>query len=77
MEMEEDVEFYENTLLYALLLRRRCLRREGRKKGRKIWVKHVSQQRRKKGAFTQLIKEMRHSDREEYFRLVNFLVEVK
>ena len=46
----EDVEFHENILLYALLLlllRRRRLRREEKKKARKIWVKHVFQQRRK------------------------------
>ena len=76
MEMEES-EFYENILLYALLLRCRRLRREGTKKARKIWLKHVFQQRRKKGAFTELIKEMRRTNREEYFRLVPFLVEVK
>ena len=72
MEMEES-EFYENILLhYALLLRRRRLRREGTKKARKIWVKHVFQQRRKKGAFTQLIKEMRRTDREEIFQVSSF-----
>ena len=67
-----DEETFENILLFAMLLRRRRFRREQAKKPRKVWVKTMFKLRRKKGAFTQLVKEMRRSDREEYFRLVPF-----
>ena len=57
--MEElDDEFYENILLFSLLLHRRHLRCEWTKKPRKIWIKNVFKQRRKNEAFTHLVKQM-------------------
>ena len=56
----------EDMLLCVPLPRRRRLRRE--QKARKIWVKKMLTLRKKKGAFSNLIKEMRVSDREAHFR---------
>ena len=54
-------------LLLMLLLRPRQLRQE-RKISRKVSVRNMLKMRRKKGAFQNLIKEMRTSDREAYFK---------
>ena len=51
----------EDMLLCVLLLRRRRLRREQK-------AKKMLTLRKKKGAFSNLIKEMRVSDREAHFR---------
>ena len=63
MEVTEE----EEMLLLFLLLRRRRLQRE-RKMKRKVWVKKMLTLRKKKGAFANLVKEMRVSDREAHFR---------
>ena len=60
---EED----EAMLLLMMLLRRRRLQRE-RKVFRKVWVKRMLKLRRKQGAFENLVKEMRASDREAHFK---------
>ena len=58
----------EEMLLLILLLRRRRIRREQKASQRKVWVRKLLRLRRKKGAFQNLIREMRISDRESHFR---------
>ena len=52
---------------FYVILRRR-LKRKKRKKLRTAWVREIYQQREEKGAYTQIIQELRLSDREHHFR---------
>lgn len=65
MDLDEVEE--EDMLLMTLLFRRRRLRRE-RKVSRRMWVRDMFKLRKKKGAFENLVQEMRTSDREAHFR---------
>ena len=42
-------------------------RRDRRRKSRKVWVRKMYKERKEKGAYVNLIKEMRISDREAHF----------
>ena len=58
-------------LLLMLILRRKRTFKEVKnikKKGRKVWVKKIFLKRKQQGAYCNLLKEMRISDRENYFR---------
>ena len=63
--MDED----EDMLLLLMLLRQRRLRRE-RHVSRKVWVKRIFTLREQKGAFQNLVKEMRATDREAHFKFL-------
>ena len=60
--MDEDEDM-------LLLLRQRRLRRE-RHVSRKVWVKRIFTLREQKGAFQNLVKEMRATDREAHFKFL-------
>ena len=61
----ESIEADEEMLLLTLMLKRR---RDRRRKSRKVWVRKMYKERKEKGAYVNLIKEMRISDREAHFR---------
>ena len=65
MEYVEEIEEDEDTLLLAMLL---SSRRRMRSRPRKQWAMRMYQQRKRKGAFRNLIQEMRRSDWEAHFR---------
>ena len=60
--------------LLILLLRRRR-RREQKASSRKVWVRKLLRLRRTNGAFQNLIREMRISDRESHFRFFRMSAE--
>ena len=62
----ESIEADEEMLLLTLMLKRR--RDRLRRKSRKVWVRKMYQERKEKGAYVNLVKEMRISNREAHFR---------
>ena len=64
---EMDTEDFELAVTAVILLRRVRKRRFKRKR-RKIWVGAIFKERKEKGAYYQLINEMRLNDREFYFK---------
>ena len=59
-------EEIEVALLALLILKSR--RRKQRNKKKSVWVKEIFRQREARGAYNQLVGELRLTDRESFFR---------
>ena len=55
-------------LALSLILKRRVSRRLKNKAKRRFWVRQIYQQREEKGAYHNIIQELRLFDRENHFR---------
>ena len=62
-----DTEDFELAVTAVILLRR-VRKRRFKRKPRKLWVRAIFKEREEKGAYYQLINEIRLNDREFYFK---------
>ena len=65
--MSVQIEEVELALL-AFMLAKRVKNRGKKNKKRSIWVKEIFLQREERGAYNQLVRALRITDRESYFR---------
>ena len=63
---EMDTEDFELAVTAVILLR--TVKKRFKRNRRKIWVRAIFKERKEKGAYYQLINEMRLNDREFYFK---------
>ena len=57
-------------LAYVIILRMRRRRRARNRKNRSFWVRELFRARDEKGAYTQIMQEIRLNDRESHFKYV-------
>ena len=65
-DMEEEILLQANLFL-LLVLKRRQLKLQNRRKHR-FWIRKIFLRRQELGAFHTLVRELRVSDRENFFR---------
>ena len=57
-------------LAYVIVLRMRRRRRARNRKKRRFWVRELIRSRNEKGAYAQILQEIRLNDRESHFKYV-------